>query len=138
MEIFGPEKAFQPITQSEACSDDKVAFDHGIARLMVKRDNGKFVLVKDPSGRGIAFGDPSRQDFSKYSTLSMARTVWYMLHAVMEDEETQKKGFIMIMYPHNAKMKQFNRELAKHITSSIKGCLPRAYEDRASCVNPVL
>ena len=124
VEIFGPEKAFQPLTQKEACSEDSVAFSFGVVRAMLKVENGKAVFVTDSSGRSIIFGDPSRQDKTKYTTMSMARVVWYVFHAIMENEETQKKGVVFVMYPHKAKISQFNRELTKHITSSVKGCLP--------------
>lgn len=124
MEIFGPEKAFQPLTQAGAASEDKVAFGFGVSRPMLAEKDGSFVMAKDPSGRSIMFMDPSRQDKTKYTTMSMVRTAWYNFAALQENEDTQKMGIVLVVYPGKAKFAQFNRDLAKHMAGSIKGCLP--------------
>ena len=84
----------------------------------------RVVPARDPSGRSILHVDPSLQDGSKYERESMCRSLWYMLHAVLEDEETQKKGVIFTVYPHRAKLSQFDRALARMNMESIKGCIP--------------
>ena len=131
--IFGPSKAFHPITQDAALKDDMATFDYGLVRLVVDSKTGK--QVKDLSGRSIVFVDPSLQDKTKYTNQSMLRSIWYTLHAALEDEETQKRGMIFLVYPAKAKFHQFNRDLSKEITSSIKGCLPGMYV--CSCFYPV-
>jgi len=120
--LFGPEKAFQKLTQDEALKDDTAALSNEFFRL---------VGTKDPSGRNIILGDPSKQDHEAIPTDSMARAIWYVFHAALEDETTQQKGWIILAYPQKARVKQFNRDLMKIITSSIKGCIPGK---RDSCV----
>ena len=115
LQMFGPDRAFLPFTQDEALEDDAVALGVGFFRLNPP---------KDPSGRGILFADPSRQDKSKYERESMVRSVWYVFHAALEDEETQKKGLIIIVYPKKEKFSQFDHVLAKMIMDSLKGYLP--------------
>jgi hypothetical protein len=114
VEIFGPEKAFQPLSQAEALKDDTAALSLDFMRLLG---------TKDPSGRNVVFADPSHLD-KKVSTESTARAVWYVMHAAVEDEDTQKRGIILMVYPARAKFAQFNRELMKVVAGSIKGCSP--------------
>jgi hypothetical protein len=115
VEIFGPEKAFMPLTLSKALKDDNVALSTGFFSLMG---------TKDASGRSIIFIDPSKQDKSKYPRESMCRAVWYICHAALENEMSQKRGVINIAYPHHAKLSQIDRPLIKMNIESIKGCIP--------------
>jgi hypothetical protein len=125
VDIFGMAHAFQPLTQAAALKNDMATFEYGVVRLVVDSKTGR--QAKDPSGRGIVFLDPSLQDKTKYTNQSMLRCVWYTFHAALEDEETQKRGMVFLVYPAKAKFQQFNRALAKDITSSIRGCLPGGY-----------
>lgn len=115
LEIFGPSRAFQPLTQKQALKDDAVAMSYGFFTLMP---------VKEPSGRALVFIDPSKQDKSKYERESMARCLWYVIHVALEDEETQKKGLVGLLYPKKAKLTQLDRALAKLNMEAMKGCLP--------------
>lgn len=116
VEIFGPTKAFEPLTQEGALSEDKPTFSFGVTRLIPG--------VKDPSGRSILFFDPSLQDKTKYTNESMLRVIWYTYHAALENVEAQKHGIVLVVWPAEAKFAQFNRPLVKQMASSIKGCLP--------------
>jgi hypothetical protein len=115
LQMFGPDRAFLPLTQDEALKNDAVALGMGYFQLN---------LPKDPSGHGIIFVDPSRQDKSKYERESMVRSMWYVMHAALEDEETQKKGLVVIAYPKKVKLSQVDRALTKMNMDSLKGCLP--------------
>jgi hypothetical protein len=115
VEIFGPEKAFMPLTLSKALKDDTVALSTGFYSL---------TGTKDASGRSIIFIDPSKQDKSKYSRESMCRAVWYLVHAALEDEMTQKRGIVNIAFPRHAKLSQIDRPLIKMNIESVKGCIP--------------
>lgn len=115
IKLFGPEKAFLPLTQSCALKDDEVALGMAFMRL---------TGTTDASGRSIIFADPSKLDPTKYSRESMARTVWYTIHAALEDDITQRKGVVFVVYPHNAKLSQFDRKLAMMNMSSMQGRLP--------------
>jgi hypothetical protein len=115
VEVFGPEKAFMPLTLSKALKDDAVALSTGFYSL---------TGTKDASGRSIIFIDPSKQDKSKYPRESMCRAMWYILHAALEDEVTQQRGVINVAYPHHAKLSQLDRPLTKMNMESMKGCIP--------------
>jgi hypothetical protein len=115
VEIFGPDKAFLPLTLSKALKDDNVALSTGFFSL---------TGTKDASGRSIIFIDPSKQDKTKYARESMCRAVWYICHAALEDEMTQKRGIVNIAYAHHAKLSQIDRPLTKMNIESVKGCIP--------------
>jgi CRAL/TRIO domain len=95
--------------------DDKVALGFGFIKL---------VPAKDPSGRSITYFDVSRQDKSKYERKSMTRAMWYVFHAALEDEETQKKGIVILVIPRDSKLSQFDRKLGQMNADSLKGCIP--------------
>jgi hypothetical protein len=115
VEIFGPVKAFQALKLKEALCDDDVAMGIGFFNALA---------VKDPTGRAIIFGDPSKQDISKYTREGMCRAIWYTLHAALEEESAQKYGLIFLIFPHHAKLSQLDRKLMKIITGSLRECLP--------------
>ena len=116
VDIFGPEKAFEPITLKAACVDDTAALECGFINL---------TGTKDPKGRSIVYLDPSKQDKFKYTRESMCRALWYVLHTALATEiDTQKHGVVFVVFPHHAKMSQIDRGLMKLVTSSIKACLP--------------
>eukprot|EP00934_Nitzschia_sp_Nitz4_P002964 Nitzschia sp. Nitz4//scaffold256_size27904//18611//19552//NITZ4_008171-RA/size27904-augustus-gene-0.4-mRNA-1//1//CDS//3329544417//2954//frame0 len=116
LEIFGPDKAFLPLTLDGALKDDGNAMKRGVVRMLPH--------PADAQGRPILFLDPSRQDRSQYSTESMARVVWYVLHVTLENENAQRFGLIVISNPKNAKRSQMDRALARYIVKNIRGCLP--------------
>jgi hypothetical protein len=118
LEVFGSERAFLPLTLTSGIltDHDMVALRIGFVRTLPEK--------VDPGDRTILFADPSRQDHKLYDTINMVRATWYMLHAALEDDDTQRKGIIMMVYPHNAKLAQFDRNLAKQVMGGIKGCLP--------------
>lgn len=118
MEAFGSDKAFLPLTQEGALRDDAYALQNGFVRLTGTQGAG---------GRNIIFCDPSLQDF-KYSQESMLRAIWYIFHAALEGEkgvDTQKRGFIFIVFPYNATLHHLDRKLSKLMVSGVQGCLPR-------------
>jgi CRAL/TRIO domain len=113
--IFGPIKAFQRLCLDEALRDDTVALNMGLATL---------TLTKDESGRNIIYADPTKQDIGAYTTESMARVIWYVLHAALEDETTQKKGVIIVVDLRIVKLSLFDRELVRILAGSVQGCIP--------------
>ena len=113
--MFGPTKAFEPLTLSGALRDDMAALQLGLMRL---------TGTKDPMGRSILFGDPSKLDATKYSRESIVRATWYTFHCALQDEPTQKHGVVMMVYPHHVQLHQLDRKLMKLNTECIKGAIP--------------
>jgi hypothetical protein len=113
--VFGPEKAFLPLTLSQALKDDAVALSYGFISL---------TGTKDASGRAIVYLEPAKQDKTKYPRESMCRVLWYVAHAALEDEMTQRRGIVILVYPHGAKISQMDRALIRMHVDSIKSCLP--------------
>lgn len=104
-----------PLTLSKALKDDIVALSTGFYSL---------TGTKDVNGRSIIFIDPSKQEKSRYPRESMCRAVWYICHAALEDELTQKHGVVNIAYAHHTKLSQIDRTLTKMNIDSVKGCIP--------------
>ncbi|CAJ1934370.1 unnamed protein product [Cylindrotheca closterium] len=113
--VFGEERAFEPLTVDKALRDDEVALAQGFMNF-----TGKV----DPTGRSILFVDPSKQDPTAYEAKSMCRAFWYVLHSMLEDEETQKKGIVAVVWPHHVSLKQMDKKLMKLNTDSLRNCIP--------------
>jgi CRAL/TRIO domain len=115
IQLFGPDRAFLPLTQDNALKNDAVALALGNVQLSPG---------KDSLGRSILVVSPLQRDESKYKPESMARSLWYVVHAALEDEETQKKGIVFLIFPERVKFSKFDYALDTMIKDSIKGCLP--------------
>ena len=115
VEVFGEDKAFLPLTLEGALKDDEVALNMGFIQSTEHAD---------AAGRRIILGDPSKLKKELYTRDSMVRAFWYTVHAALEDEMTQKRGIILLLYPHRAHVSQFDRKLVSMNAASIKGCLP--------------
>jgi hypothetical protein len=116
VEIFGDKKAFEPLTLDKALSEDGTALQIGYLRLLVG--------VTDPHGRSILFSDPSTQDRSKYTRLSLTRASWYVVHAALENENSQKYGVVVIGDPSRASFSQFDRKVSKIMLPCMQGAIP--------------
>jgi hypothetical protein len=128
VEIFGPEKAFLPLTLAAALKDDYAALTIGYANLLAGHS--------DPKGRSIMYMEAGRQNKTKYTRESMVRAIWYMLHAAMESEQTQKYGILFITYPAGVTMSQVDRGLIKILLPSIQGTIPIRLSAFHSCQPP--
>jgi hypothetical protein len=128
LELFGPEKAFLPLHLDKALREDTYPMSLEYIRLLP--------VKADPSGRSVIIVDPSKQEGSKYARESMVRVVWYMIHAALEDEETQKKGIVVIANPKNAKFSQFDQKQDSMIVASLKGILPMRLSEIHICNPP--
>lgn len=113
--VFGEERAFEPLTVEGALRDDAFTLTKGFIN---------FTGQVDPTGRSIIFGDPSQLDPGAYEAKSMCRAFWYVLHAVLAEEETQKKGLVTIIWPHNASLKKLDKKLMKLNSDSLRNCIP--------------
>mmetsp|Transcript_15549 Transcript_15549/g.21241 ORF Transcript_15549/g.21241 Transcript_15549/m.21241 type:complete len:298 (-) Transcript_15549:278-1171(-) len=115
IELFG-EKAFSPLTLSGPLKDDREALNTGFCRLLPS---------KEETGRSILFFDPALLDDSRYSRDSMLRAIWYIVHVALQDEETQRRGFIFMNNNGNdPKISQFDRVLVSQCAKSVQHELP--------------
>jgi hypothetical protein len=128
VELFGPHKIFLPLTLSLALEDDTVALSYGFLSL---------TGTKDVSGRAIVFLQPAKMDKTKYPRKSMCRALWYVAHAALEDERTQRRGVVICVYPVGAKISQMDRALIQMHVDSIKSCLPLRLSGIHLCHPPI-
>ncbi|KAG7368545.1 hypothetical protein IV203_031288 [Nitzschia inconspicua] len=87
MELFGPDKLTETITINDLNADDMVCLTSGQSQLLPYRDR---------SGRAIFF-----QALSHYrckEVVNAMRVIYYILMSAMEDEETQKRGIVYVVY----------------------------------------
>ena len=115
VEVFGEDRAFLPLTLDGALKGDEISLEMAFVQSTEHTD---------AEGRRIILGDPSKLDKSKYTRESMVRAFWYTMHAALEDEVTQKRGIILLLFPHHAQYSQFDRKLVATNAESMKGCLP--------------
>lgn len=126
--LLGPEKAYLPLRLSNFDDEDIETMKLGFARLLP---------LQDPVGRAIMFIDPARQDKKIYKTYdSFVRYVWYMMHSALESKTAQQKGFVMLIYPQNAKLSQFDRNLEANLMESLEGILPLRVASMQICHPP--
>jgi hypothetical protein len=131
LEVFGPDHAFRRLTLDQALERDRVALELGVVQLVPGR-------VDPGSGRSLVFVDPSKQDRTKYARESLCRALWYVLHAaLLENVESQKKGVIVLGYPHHAKLSQIDRKLLKLNGESLRECIPVRLSALHLCHPPV-
>ncbi|GAX15356.1 hypothetical protein FisN_8Lh354 [Fistulifera solaris] len=92
VEIFGDEKAFEPLTLDKALLEDGTALQIGYLRLLVG--------VTDP------------------------KASWYVVHAALENKNSQKYGVIVIGDPSRASFLQFDQKLSKIMLPCMQGAIP--------------
>lgn len=114
IKVFGPEKAFLPLTLDEALKDDHVAMSIGFVQVTGQND---------PGGRGIIFLDYSKEGTAKYENLSLVRVVWYVLHTALRDVNIQKQGIVLLIKCSNH-LSQWNAKVSKIMADSLSNCLP--------------
>lgn len=128
LSVFGPKKAFLPLTLEGALKDDEVALSTGFLSLIGDQ--------KDSTGRSIFFGDPLKQNFDAYSTQSMIRAAWYILHAALENEDTQRKGLVVLSDLKGASLSVIDHELIRVVALSAVGCIPVRISGLHGCYPP--
>uniref|UniRef100_A0A7R9WVG2 CRAL-TRIO domain-containing protein n=1 Tax=Craspedostauros australis TaxID=1486917 RepID=A0A7R9WVG2_9STRA len=117
IERFGPDKAFLPLTLDGAFKDDHVAINLGFMQPLGTREPN--------TGRPLILVDPSHQDRSQHTRESLCRSLWYMVHSVLKDDDVaQRKGVVLVVTGKTVKFGQFDRAQAKMNMESISGCLP--------------
>jgi len=114
--LFGPDKLTLPMTLKGALKDDSLALSRGYVQLLPETDT---------AGRAVVYIDWSSHEPSVgYSEESMHRVFWYMIHVAIEDLNVLQRGVVMLIYPQEARLDQFDHSLWNSISESCKKSLP--------------
>uniref|UniRef100_A0A7S1D817 EF-hand domain-containing protein n=1 Tax=Cyclophora tenuis TaxID=216820 RepID=A0A7S1D817_CYCTE len=115
LDIFGPEKAFLPLTQEGALRDDLE-----ILKLPVLNDT----LMKDDFGQHVLFLDKRSVALTKYEARALCRATFYTFqNRLEEDEEAQKNGVVVqILTPTSPTT--WNIKFAKKMLSWVRQGAP--------------
>jgi hypothetical protein len=111
--MFGDEDAYKPITLETLNKDDAAFLERGVLQIVERED-----------GRNYIFIDCSKLDKTAYSADSVLRVIWYMMHAIAEDEEVQKKGVIIVDNFHGFSLNQVDKHLLTSFVAKFKGACP--------------
>uniref|UniRef100_A0A7S1D342 EF-hand domain-containing protein n=1 Tax=Cyclophora tenuis TaxID=216820 RepID=A0A7S1D342_CYCTE len=106
LEMFGPEKAFLPMTQEGALRDDLE-----ILKVPFFSDTG----VKDAYGQHIMFLDLRSNDMTKFEYRAVCRCATYVLWNRLEkDEEAQTNGVVVQGLPPLSP-RTWNAKISRHM-----------------------
>lgn len=114
--LFGPDKFVLPLTLKGALKDDSLALSRGYVQLLADSDTaGRAVLYLDWSSHEPSIG---------YSQESMQRVFWYMAHVALENPKILETGVVLVIYPQEARLDQFDHSLWNTIADSCRYSLP--------------
>jgi hypothetical protein len=137
LEIFGPTKAFRPMTL------------HGGGAL--EGDDGRTVAtiletcqfqvlsgVQDQQGRGVAVLRFTDQTINQFDSSLVVRAAWYMGHLAFQDNlDVQRNGLVLLIKPNMNNMSDFRNFPLSLLSAAFQGAFPL---NVAAChiVNPPL
>lgn len=119
LDLFGPDKAFQPMTLAGALKDDVMA--------MTQRQVVQLMPVTDAAGRAILFFSPSRRKLDDFSIEQELRAVWYLFEVVLENPNLRKNGVVVLCDLRGVERTHFmNGGVTRYarIWRTIDSCLP--------------
>lgn len=104
VQLFGPDKAFLPMTLSGAMKDEVLH--------MSSRRLWEMAPVPDTAGRSILYHTPCRRDFSQYSFEQEMRAMWYLFESVIEDRNSRKNGVVILADLRGYSMSHYTLKIA--------------------------
>lgn len=117
LDLFGPDKAFRPMTLTGALKEDAMA--------MTRRQVVQLVPVTDTAGRAILFFSPSRRRLDEYTIEQELQAVWYLFEAVLENANLRKNGVVVICDLRGVQRKHIRRVTRYvRVWQTIDSCLP--------------
>ena len=122
--LFGPDKIARDIEMDDLGEDGISSFESGFSPLLP---------VRDSSGRAIFCWIPALRD-TTCSIQARLRHIFYGSMISMWDEETQKKGIVILVYMLGETTVKFDPHGAWHI-SALSRCLPPRISSIHVCVN---
>jgi len=87
LDVWGEEKLGKKITLADFDENDMATLEHGHMQLLP---------IRDHVGRRILFNNLNHLRYQ--DGVNQLRTLWYLAAIANEDEDTQKKGLVFIMY----------------------------------------
>lgn len=116
IELFSS-RAFVPFSAADMKEKDGSELSLGFLRLVPEGTDG--------TGRCNIYVDPTVLEGHEYKVEGVVRAAWYTLHtALLENESTQQKGIVFLVYLRNAYPWHFDRSLVQALSNSIRGVLP--------------
>ena len=104
VQLFGPARAFLPMTVSGAMKDEAVN--------MSDRHLWAMVPVTDAAGRSIFYHTPGRRDFSQYSFEQEMQAMWYLFETVIENAISSKAGVVILSDLRNYTINSYSLKIA--------------------------
>ena len=113
VEIFGEERAFLPLTLASMDASDRKACAMGV-----------YNVYEASNGRIVAFEALHRYSLEGTSRESLLRAFWYFVHCALENEETQKRGIVVLNYPGKVNIRKQQDFRMVRMIASVRGALP--------------
>ena len=104
VQLFGPARAFLPMTVSGALKDEAVN--------MSDRHLWAMVPCVDAAGRSILYHTPGRRDFSQYSFEQEMQAMWYLFETVIENATSRKAGVVILSDLRNYTINSYSLKIA--------------------------
>ena len=104
VQLFGPARAFLPMTLYGAMKDEAVN--------MSDRHLWAMVPVTDAAGRSIFYHTPGRRDFSQYSFEQEMQAMWYLFETVIENAISCKAGVVILSDLRNYTINSYSLKIA--------------------------
>lgn len=142
VEIFGEERAFQPLTIASIYQrNEQTPLELGamqiIRRPKSSRSSTAIPSMKDDE-RNLLWVDAVKLDPTKYTREAGIRAFWYFFHALLEDEQVQKRGLICLCYSAHFSHKNRDPTFSRMCLASLQGCLPIRLSAFHGCHPPAL
>ena len=116
LDLFGPERAFLPMTQSGAMKDDMDCFD-----VLLDENH---MLPHDNRGRAVWFSNKGCRNVERLGKRQQLRILWYYVHTALEVESVQTSGFVLLVGLHINMHTQLNRSLLRMEVLHFRDVLP--------------
>ena len=117
LDLFGPDKAFRPMTLTGALKEDAMA--------MTRRQVVQLVPVTDTAGRAILFFSPSRRRLDEYTIEQELQAVWYLFEVVLENPGLRKNGVVVICDLRGVQRRHIRRVTRYvRVWQTLDSCLP--------------
>jgi hypothetical protein len=127
LEMFGKDKLVQDITLDDLDQEDLAVLNNGHLQVLPKRDQ---------TGRLILANVRTHERFQ--NPINLLRAIYYIIMAAVEDEETQRKGIVGIVYNiGKAASNELDDETSRTLDRSVqlRNALPARYVSMHYCFN---